>query len=181
MKKQRILGLVLCVVLTANLLVRCGETPDPAKETTPVTDTAQTEAAETESVETESERKTFDVSGINYEGYEFRIWNFDNELVNGWNRKDIPDDMYSAEQTGDMLNDAVYNRNKTVEEALNITFTVENRNDDRMSTGLHQAVAGGSQDVDVLFPRFYLMPALVNKGDLLNMANVDFRDPQAPW
>ena len=89
--------------------------------------------------------------------------------------------MYSAELTGDVLNDAVFTRNKNVEEALNIRITVEDRNDGTMDTGLQQAVAGGSQDVDILFPRLYSLPTYVNKGYLMNLNNVDFRDTNAPW
>ena len=143
MKKQRILALLLCAILTAGALTGCGGETAPETETTQNTTPAET-------TETETERLTFDTTGIDYEGYEFRIWNFDNVKVNTWNPDDIPNDLYSTELNGDMLNDAVFTRNKTVEEALNIVLTVEDRDDGGLETGLRQAVVSGSQDVDVL-------------------------------
>lgn len=176
MKKQQLLGAVLLTALTTNLLFGCSETSNQTNETVQVTDTAKTE-----SIAYEDGRMTFDVSGINYEGYEFRIWNFDNVTENLWDPEDIPNDIYSEEQNGDMLNDAVYTRNQTVQEALNIKFIVTYMDHNRMSTSLNQAVASGSGDVDVLFPRFLLMPVFVNNDNLLNMADVDFRDTEAQW
>lgn len=174
MKKQRILALLLCAILTACSLAGCGGKTAPTTEVTQ--DTAPAETSETE-----TERLTFDTTGIDYEGYEFRIWNFDNVRVNTWNPDDIPNDLYSTELNGDMLNDAVFTRNKTVEEALNIVLTVEDRDDGGLETGLRQAVVSGSQDVDVLFPRFYNMPTFVNNGYLLDLSTVDYRNPDAPW
>ena len=176
MSKKRIFSLLICAILMSSAVTGCSGGEDTA-QTTPVTEAEVSngeQAADTEKI-------AFDVTGIDYEGYEFRIWNFDNYNVNTWDPKDIPNDMYSAELTGDVLNDAVFTRNKNVEEALNIRITVEDRNDGTMDTGLQQAVAGGSQDVDILFPRLYSLPTYVNKGYLMNLNNVDFRDTNAPW
>jgi len=176
MYKKQILPLLLCAVLTASSVTGCSG----GEETQP--NTTETEAMETAAEQTaESEKIPFDTAGVDYEGYEFRIWNFDNYNVNTWDPEAIPNDMYSAELTGDVLNDAVFSRNKNVEEALNIRITVEDRNDGTMDKGLQQSVAGGSQDVDILFPRLYSLPAYVNKGYLLDLNHVDFRDTDAPW
>lgn len=175
MSGKRILALILCAILTSSAITGCSAGEDIA-QTSSIPETP--DAIEQE---TEPEKIAFDVSGIDYEGYEFRIWNFDNVAVNTWDPKDIPNDMYSQELNGDVLNDAVYARNKTVEEALNIVILAEDRDDNTMATGLQQAVVGGSQDVDVLFPRLYSMPSYVGNGYLLDITDMDFRDTTAPW
>ena len=184
MKKQRITALILCALLTANYLIGCGgasgSTESPAQDAAPAEST-ETAPAPVEETEPEIERLTYDTTGLNYEGYEFHIWNFDNIMSNGWSRADIPDDMISAELNGDMLNDAVYNRNKKVESELNIVLKSEDRQDGDITNGFTQSIAANTQDVDVVFPRLYLMPTLVNNGLLMDMATVDFRDLEAPW
>ena len=176
MSKKRMFSLLLCAILMSSAVTGCsggGDTVQTSAETEAVVSGNETEA--------DTEKIAFDVTGIDYEGYEFRVWNFDNYKVNTWDPKDIPNDLYSTELTGDVLNDAVFTRNKNVEEALNIRITVEDRDDGTMDTGLQQSVAGGSQDVDILFPRFYCMPIYVNKGYLMDLNRVDFRDTDAPW
>ena len=175
MFRKRMLALLLCAILTSSFATGCSGGEETAQTT------AETETVPADAVSAENGKTPFDVSGIDYEGYEFRIWNFDNVKVNTWDPSDIPNDMYSQELTGDVLNDAVYTRNKTVEEALNIIISAEDRDDGSMDTGLQQAVVSGSQDMDVLFPRFYSMPAYVNKGFLLQLDTVNFRDTSAPW
>lgn len=174
MQKRRMLTLLLCALL---LLPGCGDGTTGETETTDAQGWVDDIVPE---METETEKLSFDVSGIDYDGHTVVIWNYDNVSVNLWDPTAIPNDLYSTELTGDVLNDAVYSRNKNVEEALNITLSVEDR-DDGMTNGLRQAVVSGSQDVDMLFPRLYLMPSMVNGGYLLDMNTVPFRDTTSPW
>jgi len=184
MKMQRTTALILCAIITANFLIGCSganNTPEDTKQNVTDPEILESESDAAEETEPETERLTFDATGLNYEGYEFHIWNFDNVKSNGWSRADIPDDMISEELNGDMLNDAVYNRNKKVESELNVVLKSEDMQDGDISNGLQQSIAANTQDVDVLFPRLYLMPTLVNNNQLMDMSTVDFRDLEAPW
>ncbi len=174
MQKRRMIALLLCALLCVS---GCGT--NNAGETT---STGQGQEDPTSEIvtETETEKLSFDVSGIDYGGYTVVIWNYDNVTANLWDPTAIPNDLYSTELNGDVLNDAVYTRNKNIEEALNVTLSVEDR-DDGMANGLRQSVTAGSQDVDMLFPRLYLMPSMVNGGYLMDMNTVPFRDTNAPW
>ena len=143
MKMQRITALILCALITANFLLGCSgasNTPEDTAQNTSDSEIIESESSAAEETEPETERLTFDTTGLNYEGYEFHIWNFDNVKSNGWNRADIPDDMISEELNGDMLNDAVYNRNQKVESELNVVLKSENMQDGDISTGLLQKI-----------------------------------------
>ena len=115
MKKQALVSLLL---LTASLFAACADGGEEPATTTAAADTAADTV--TEAV-TEETRITLDMTGIDYGGDEFHIVNYDNITDNQW--VGIPDDIFSEEETGDLLGDAVYRRNRTVEEALNIKIT----------------------------------------------------------
>ena len=121
------------------------------------------------------------MSGIDYQGYEFRIWNYDNITDNGWAPTDIPNDIYSLELNGDALNDAVFERNKTVEEALNIVIAGSDKASGLMTDGLRQSVVSGSNDVDAAFPRIYDFSSYVNNAYLMDLNTIETFDREAPW
>ena len=129
----------------------------------------------------ETERITLDLSGRDYGGYAFRVWNYDNYRDNTWDPDQIPNDLISEGLTGDTLNDAVYTRNRATEEALNIVITGENRNGSELSNGLRQSVVSGSDDVDGIFSRIYEFPTFVNNEYLYDLASVDALRGDVPW
>ena len=106
MKKHTWISLLL---LTAMLTASCGgQTADPVDtvESSNGTDTAMESAVGDES------RITLDMSGKDYGGAEFHIVNYDNVTDNQW--VGIPDDIFCEDETGDLLGDAVYQRNRAV-------------------------------------------------------------------
>ena len=185
MSKKRILSLLLCVLLLAGSTACGSDTPadtsadtgTTAGDTVPADDGTAAEVPE----ETETERIAKDVSGIDYAGYEFRMWNYDNVADNGWAPTDIPNDIYSAELNGDALNDAVFERNRTVEEMLNIKIVGDDKSSGEMTDGLRQSVTSGSNDVDAAFPRVYDFSSYVTNTYLLNLNNLSSFDREAPW
>lgn len=189
--KKRTFAAILCALIVGSGLIGCasetksGETS--VSETTAGADTAVTEGASAEgeateeTVETETERLALDVSGIDYQGYEFRMWNYNNVADNGWDPSDIPNDIYSTELNGDALNDAVFERNRIVEETLNIKIVGADKNSGEMTDGLRQSVVSGSDDVDAAFPRVYDFSTYVTNSYLLNLNTVNFLDRSAPW
>jgi len=55
-----------------------------------------------------------DADGIDLNGVDFNLLYFSNLLTFSW--MGIPTDMNPVEETGDVLNDAVYNRNRNIED-----------------------------------------------------------------
>ncbi len=165
--QKSIAALLLCTILLSS----CGGT---TTETNPA-DTTETTTAET--VPAETERAQYIPKNTDYNGYTFRIFNFDEVGVNGW--AGIPDDIDVAELTGDALNDAVFNRNQTVEETLNITIEGSVHKED-VASEIEQAVMGGSDELDAAFPALRFIANLYSK-DLLHDLRTLPMDFTSPW
>ncbi len=101
--------LLLCLC-TAALLIACGDaSTDDSDVTTASIDTApETTAAETEF------RYTDNLGEMSFGGAEYRVRTIENLNVTSY--------MNVEEQTGDTLDDAIYLRNRAIEERFDITF-----------------------------------------------------------
>ena len=174
-------ALALSILLMISFLAACGEGAAPAApaETDPVSETAPGEGG-TGATDTDA-RVPYDTLGIDYGGYTFRVWNYDAYTEGTWDRNAIPEDLYAESLTGEVLNDAVFNRNKAVEEALDITIYVEDRIGGDMSEGVRKAVTAGSDDVDLIFPRQYDFAGMVTGAYLLDLASLDSISRGAGW
>ena len=110
--QKRILTLLLCALMTASSLTACGDT------------SAETEAAGTDSTAVNDETAETEITRANtpdslpddldFSGTTLNIYYFGHELSAQY---DGP-----AELTGDVVSDALYNRNLSVEERLNVKF-----------------------------------------------------------
>lgn len=111
MKKQ--ISLLLTLAIFASL-VSCGGTPSGTSgtETSSGTDGqgADTTAAETE----------YAPEVVNLDGYEMTVMNYDLSWLTWANTRILVD-----EETGDVLEDAIYKRNKKIEEMYNFTIKVD--------------------------------------------------------
>ncbi|MBQ8642463.1 MAG: hypothetical protein IJ480_09630 [Clostridia bacterium] len=117
MKTKRIFAMLLAALMLSSVAA-CGET-EPAAET------AETAASETAAGETETqpadsiEARKLVEDGLpekDFGGAEFVIQTTDSN--NGW--------LYMEELTGDVVDDAIYNRNSTVSERFNVELVFQN-------------------------------------------------------
>lgn len=169
MKKKTCILLALLIVL----LTACG--------TGKTSETIQETNTSTQPVETETERIYPNVEGVNYGGAEVRTIHFNPG----------PDNGYSAgfyfqldveEESGDVLMDSIYIRNRNVEENLNIdlTFTGEVNADNMMNT-IRAATMGGTGEFDLIVPYLREYPNLVNEDLVLDLNTFDVLDFTSPW
>ena len=115
----RILALVMATLMLVGAAVACGKTEDPAATTTAADQggaadatTAATEAT-TESPYDENGYLTSSLPELNFNGETVTIlW---------WTDVEKPE-FVVEEVTGDLINDAIYQRNMNVQETLNVTF-----------------------------------------------------------
>ncbi len=167
---------ILSLLFAALLLSSCaGETT--TAETTP-TDTAAEAVTETETTDLMVEL----YGGIDYEGQEFRIYTFD---IDGHFYAQCFSnfhELWSGESTGEILNDAIYNRNCETEEFLNIAITpVYGGETSAVQSGLTRAVTAGSNDFDAVFNRMDFFDAPLLAGALYNLKSIDPIDTTHPW
>ena len=169
--KQTTAFLLASLLLSASV-VSCGSSGD---NTDAVTNTQDTQAVDTEAVETEA---VYPYETPDLNGYTLRV------LSSGflW---DMYQEVDVTETNGEVLNDAVYNRNRKVESKLNCAFEETNFevNDDpnQLNTQIKNIILSGDDQYDVTYAAIYLMPAMVTDGYFLNLLDFDNLHLNEPW
>lgn len=162
---------ILTVSLLALLLVNsaaCADTSAPAVTTQSAEPVSETEAA----METEIPKLPESVEQIDMNGFELSIKHHNQSTLN-WAKNNLE----VEEQDGDLFNDAIYDRNRAIEEIFNCKLAVESV--DWINTGdvSKEVMAGDSThdvwyvyDILILDCIEYLMP-------WENLVHVDLSQP----
>lgn len=138
--KRRIAFILLAAMLSAG----CRNTAAPSSETE-----AETEISAFET-ETETEDSILDdlPDTLNYNGYTFNIFTFSGGNTGTTNKQYLT----VEDMTGEIVNDAAYQRNSEVEDRLNIAITClesADPNHPNQSTELKQYVTAGDTSIDL--------------------------------
>jgi len=93
---------------------------------------------------------------------------------------------YAEEQTGDVVNDAVFLRNQAVEDRLNVNLTYtwhETVWDTHMDefNFYRSAIMAGDDAFDIVSYIAHFIPSLTCDGTMLNMADMKYIDFTKPW
>ena len=95
-------------------------------------------------------------------------------------------DFWVEESDGDVVNDAIYNRNRKVSERLNLdldwvmfTHSWDDRNE--FTTKFRSGVLAGDGSYDLAAGLGYFMPSFVSDGILSDMSTLPYIDPEKPW
>ena len=160
MKNKKFTALFLASLLTAGTM-SCGSDKPSGDESTD---------APTSSEDTTSE---YDYPDEDFGGYEFTFYNADEQF--GCNiRLDI------EEQTGEPLEDAIYKRNRRIEERFNCKIT-EYQADGKtawatsqsnMCKEIAQMVMAGDNDFDAAYLPVYFNPSVVTEGYLTDLKTI---------
>ena len=179
MKLRQILCGILAA-LTVLPLAACGG--DIPADTTASTDPTETTPAET-TVPTDEWGREIIEDGVPAD------LKYDNEVMRIFTRDDQKYwllEVTAEEGTGDVLSDAVYNRNLTVEERLGIklevkkmpgTFAVRNE----WFNVLRAAVQANDNSIDMATVYISQGAPLITEGLFLNLLNVEYLDLDKPW
>jgi hypothetical protein len=114
---------------------------------------------------------------LDYEGTAIRILNFNY----------FAEDAYIlnvAEQTGDIIKDAVYMRNEAVAERLNIDFMFTDKyslNGEDFAALITSLVMSGSDDYDIIHGVQFLVAPQVLNNSFMNLAGLEYLDFDAAW
>lgn len=172
MHKKFIALFLLAIIITATLITACS---DNTSEKTISQDTESIE--EISDVPEEETSIYYDAKtpvGLDYEGYNFRI------LVNEVSRFVWGDvDVIAVEQNGEVINDAVFMRNRFVEETLNVVITpTESAN---VSNEVNKTVMAGEDAYDLAFAHTHGAFDLAQNELLIELKDINTLDLSNPW
>lgn len=167
--KRYISGMTL-LIMAAGLLQACGS--DQSGEVT----SGQGDT-DTTTVETEAPKETPATTQADFGGAEI---NFMIDTVVQWEHKN---DLGTGEQNGDVLNDAYYDRNRKVEDALNVRIT-NTKTDSKTSDGykeISKMVLAGDNTYSAMIARAYSVFSLAQENYLLDLGSIGSLDMTHSW
>lgn len=169
MKRNMTISLLL-VLCAAFILSSCGGSGTKTDTAVKVTETAA------DTVETTTGELKPDLPDSNFEGYEFVILDSNASDTNGvdW----VTYDVYTEEQNGDAINDAVYTRNLYLAETYNVVI----KEFQGVTLTLAQkAVSSGDSIYDAVMTNFVAASTLAQNGMTYDMYDIPYIDLSQPW
>ena len=180
---KRVMALMLAVLMLATVVACGGGSEDPAATTAAVAEGDATTAATTVA----TEDNNLDANGYWKDDLPEDL-NFNGDVVSVLNWKAEENEFEITEQTGILVDDAIYNRNMTIEERLGVdlTFTeIEGSNSyiADFAQYVQNAYQSGSRDYDII-PTYSRTAAVLSTRGLyynLNAIDDNYINLEQPW
>ena len=161
MKMKKILSLLLALLTTAGSLAACADTPDVPDETT----TEATSEADTFLQDNLPDDLDLGKTTVTFYG------------LSGTR-------IGASELTGDPVSDAIFERNKYVENRLNVEISVKEENSSDSFFIVNKVatlVQSGSTDYDVVTSPCWVLLDQALSGYYANLATTEYMDLTQPW
>lgn len=173
-KNTRILSALLACLTLAGL-ASCGDASENSAVDTANTTTAAVTEAETEPMDSLEARKLVsdDVPELDFGGKDFRIFyqkRYTTDAIS-------PD----GQESGDVLNDAVYRRNVSMEERFNVKVVGIEGEEEAMVSTLMKAVAAGEDAYDLFLGHTMSSGKAALAGYFHNWYDIPYIDFEKPW
>ncbi len=154
----------LTLMLASLVLTACGGGA-PTETTAPDAETTTAPADDAYSLPTSD-----------YKGYKF------NMLVSS----DYESNYENSEITGDLVNDAIYSANRSVEELYNIELGFQSMPSDWNSRNafmnqVRNSILADDDAYDAVFPEYYFGESLALEGNFIDISSIDAIDLSKPW
>lgn len=161
MRGLRIISLLLAAFLTVVTVIACADSKGILSDIT-------TTAADTEPVETEIPDN---LPEGDYEGYLFTIMTYS------------PKTYYIEEQTGDIVEDAIYTRNQRVGERFNVKIGVNAQPGiAELNSAAIASVLAGEDAYDIIIPHQIVSgPGFINQHIITDWNDITYIDTEKPW
>jgi len=177
--KLRLISAVLALMMLLPLLFACGSNdPDDTQSGT----TAQQENQTNEQglpANTEEERIQPDLpDDVNYNGHVFKILTFGVAGSYEWEQADLT---YSEVNDGDVINDAVFARNKVVEDKYGVVIEEVHLYDADFGSSLKKEISAGTTEYDLVSPRVIDSAGHMSAGYFKNLFDLEYIDLEKPW
>jgi len=157
---------IIVLVLILIMIVSCGGNSSP-----------ETKETAAKSDETTQEEIKYKLPDYNFDGYKFNIL----AAVEQW------EDYYYVEiESGDIVDDAVYNRNRAVEELYNISINYHILNGysagmNAVATALRGAVNSGTGEFDLAIINVAYISGRILEGLFIDINTVNTINLENPW
>lgn len=166
---KKILVAVLASV-TVFSFAACKSTEKPVNPDTPVGGNTTVQPSD-KTDDPDSIDYLSDLSKERYDGYNFRI------LI----RKGKIGDQYFEEPPEDVVDDAVYRRNKLVEDMYGITITATESSSSDVETDALNSILAGDDAYDLIFPHTRSSFTYAVQGSVYNINDINAIHLDKPW
>jgi len=175
MAKKIICALIIAAMLTG-LFASCGESKTDTGNNPQSGDAnSNAETPADDDSNAEDVKLSPDLPEIQFDGYEFMFY-VKGPVWNEWANQDI----YAEEENGEPINDAVYRRNRFVEDKYNIKIAEKPGEWD--TTGhVKKVVASGDDIYDAVVPNMNSQSDLAAGGNLLDLKQIPHLDLSKKW
>lgn len=173
---KKALSLLMSALMLALSFSSCSDnTADETKaETAP--DAAQTEPETTAESEEETEARIQpDLPDVKYDGYTYKM------LVWLGAERDHERDYYADELTGDPVNDAVFNRNSTIESKYDIKIEVTESPIVGYVNEVSSVMNLNTDEYQLIYSRGNEFSSFIGKKHFRNVLDIDYLDFEKPW
>lgn len=174
--KQIIAAALLCAMLTG--MVSCGSAGSAAPDSTAASQT--TASAETTAAQTELKPE---LPALDLGGAEFKyLTKLEGDESGQWTAVDI----YVEAQNGEVINDAVYDRNKIIEDKYNCVITqgrmeMGSQYSYTMYKGISKLILAGDTTYDIIMPTIQDAALLARDNMLYDLGSLENIDLSMPW
>ena len=162
---------LLALLMSGSVLLSCGSDTSETKDTSAIDTTSVTEAVTDDGIEYVADSLP---DNLDFSGRQFTIY-----VASFKDFFQCPE-----ESTGDIVDDAVIDRNRAVEERLNIEleyFFDENAQWDTIAGILSKLIMAGDTTYDIYTGQQYGITTLLAGGGFINAYDLDYLDFSKPW
>ena len=170
MKKTICILLASLFLISSILMTGCAEKTANTNETTVTTENEATSVTE----EITEAAETGNLPDVKYNGEEFRIL----AQLDGNRHYDV---FAEEADNNDSVRDAVYQRNKTVEERFEVKIVVEFDVFSNVNAAIDRMVKSGTDDFDLCFVHMVTGAALALDRDFVPFEKLEYIDLSKPW
>jgi hypothetical protein len=167
-------GVLIFIIFTAFLLFSCDTKKsgaDAVKENN--ADENKTIGDNFGDMEQTTEKIAYDVPELDCGGYDFKVVD-----RGGWVYWTTVD-MYAESENGEPINDAVYRRNRILEDKFNINISEVQLED--ILPYVQKLIRSGNDDFDVFYPTMYGEGTLIQQGMIIDLYEIPYLDFTKPW
>lgn len=175
MKATKAISLILAAIMTATVFASCAENAETGNESVVTEAVTEAETEDELAGLTDMEKRAYLKDSLpeeNFNGADFRI-----SYYNG-----VEYEITTEEEDGEILNDALYARNRTVEERFGVKIVGVACGGCYDQPGIiRQTISSGDDAYELCSSMVFLTGPIIIEGYYLNWLNMEYNDFSQPW